>query len=88
MNVTLYKRPDGRSEVIDVRNVLPEDEQWFADHNVKISMEDIGDTIVVYADTGKVVDGEPDEFIEIANGRTCEETLSALRKQCEEDKHE
>lgn len=84
MNVTLYKRPDGRSEVIDVRNVLPEDEQWFAEHNVKISMEDIGDTIVVYADTGKVVDGEPDEFIEIANGRTCEETLSALRKQCEE----
>jgi hypothetical protein len=83
MNVTLYKRPDGRTEVIDVRNVLPEDEQWFVEHNVKVSMEDIGDTIVVYADTGNTVDGEPDEFIEIANGRTCEETLSALRKQCE-----
>ena len=34
-------------------------------------------------DTGKELDGEPDEFIEIANGRSCEETLKSLRKQCE-----
>ena len=84
MNVTVYKRPDGRSEVIDCRNVYPDDAKWFDDNQVAVSMEDIGDMIAVYADVGKEVDGEPDELIELSQGRTCEETLHALRKQCEE----
>jgi hypothetical protein len=83
MNVTIYKRPDGRSEVIDCRNVYPDDAKWFEDNHVAISMEDIGGGFAVYADTGKEVDGEPDELIELSQGRTCEETLHALREQCE-----
>ena len=85
MNVTIYKRPDGRAEVIDCRNVRAEDEQFFKQHSVAISMEDIGDQFVVYADIGKTTeDGEPDELIELSGTRSCEDTLAALRKQCQE----
>lgn len=84
MNVTIYKRPDGRTEVIDCRKIRAEDEAFFKQHNVAISMEDIGGSFAVYADIGKTdEDGEPDELIEISGSRNCEDTLSALRQQCE-----
>ncbi len=85
MNVTIYKRPDGRAEVIDCRHVHPEDEQFFQQHGVRISMEDIGGQFAIYADIGRVTeDGEPDELIELSGTRRCEDTLAALRAQCEE----
>lgn len=84
MNVTFYKSPHGRTETIDMRNVYPEDETWFAENHARISMEDLGGTFVIYADVGVVdEDGEPDEAIELSAGRSCEETLKALRSQCE-----
>lgn len=84
MKVTIYKRPDGRTEVIDCRHVRAEDEAFFKQHGVAISMEDIGGAFAVYADIGKTdEDGDPDELIEISGSRNCEDTLSALRQQCE-----
>lgn len=83
MKATLYKKPDGRQEVIDLTNILPEDEKWFTDIGAKISMEETGGEFVIYADIGIVTeDGEPDEAIEFASGRSCEQTMSSLRNQC------
>lgn len=85
MNVTIYKRPDGRAEIIDCRHVRAEDEQFFKQHCVAISMEDIGGQFAVYADIGHTdEDGEPDELIELSGTRNCEDTLAALRQQCAE----
>lgn len=83
MDVTIYKRPDGRTEIIDCRKVRAEDEQFFKQNNVRVSMEDIGGQFAVYADIGREVDGEPDELIELSGSRSCEDTLAALRQQCE-----
>ena len=86
MKVTVYKRPNGRTQEIDIKNVLPDDEAYFARNNINISMEDVGGMFAIYADIGKrSVDGEPIELIELSLGRSCEETLSALRKLCEEN---
>jgi hypothetical protein len=86
VKVTLYKQPHGRTEVIDITKVLPDDAAYFQRHRVSISMEDIGGMFAIYADIGKETeDGEPDELIELSQGRSCEETLSALRRQCEEE---
>lgn len=83
MKVTLYKRPDGRQEIIDVKNILPEDKKWFIENNAIISMEDLGDDFAVYADIGiKDEDGEPVEVLALASGRTCEQTMNAVRLQC------
>ena len=87
MIVTLYKQPHGRSEEIDISNVLPEDEAYFKRNKVRISMEEVGGQFAVYADDGtEADDGEPDELIELSQGRSCKETLSALRKLCEQRK--
>lgn len=84
MIVTLYIPPNGRTREIDVREVDADDEAWFAEHKVKLSMEEAGGTFVCYADVGKRdEDGEPDEAIEISGTRSCRETLHALRLQCE-----
>ena len=84
MIITLYKQPDGRTQEIDIKNVLPDDEAFFDHHNISISMEDVGGMFAIYADIGQTdEDGKPIELIELSQGRSCEETLSALRKLCE-----
>ena len=86
MIVTLYKQPDGRTQEIDIKNVLPDDEAYFTRNHIDISMEDVGGMFAIYADIGRMdEDGEPIELIELSQGRSCEETLSALRKLCEEE---
>lgn len=86
MIITLYKQPDGRMQEIDIKNVLPDDEAFFDHHKIRISMEDVGGMFAIYADIGQTdEDGEPIELIELSQGRSCEETLSALRKLCEEE---
>ena|GEM_PF-1859648 len=84
MEVTIYKRPHGRTEVISITNVCPDDAAYFKQQRIRISIEDVGGMFAIYADTGiKNADGEPDELIEMSKGRSCEDTLSALRKLCE-----
>lgn len=85
MKVTLYKKPNGAKEILDVTKVYLSDAAWFEEHNAALSMEETGGTFVVYADVGlEDDDGEPMEAIELANGRSCEDTMQALRIQCEE----
>jgi hypothetical protein len=84
MIVTLYIRPYGRTQEIDIKNVLPDDEAYFTRNRIGISIENVGGMFAFYADVGETDgDGEPIEFIELSQGRSCEETLSALRKLCE-----
>ena len=85
MKATVYIAPHGRAEVIEVTKVHPEDEDYFVQNNIQISMEQLAGETIVYADIGKTDDeGEPVELIEFAGTRSCEETLAALRKACEE----
>ena len=84
MLVTIFHRPDGRKEAIDIPNVKPEDAEWFQANNVHVSMEDIGGQFAVYADIGREIDGEPDEILVLSGKMNCEDTMSQLRKECEE----
>lgn len=84
MIVTIFHRPSGRQEVTEITKVKPEDAAWFAENRVKVSVEDIGGQFAVYADIGRVVDDEPDEVLVLSRGMSCEDTMSQLRKECEE----
>lgn len=84
MKVTLYKQPDGRTQELEIKNVRPEDEAWFKEHGVQLSMEDVGapgaPEFAIYAAVGE---GEGSELLELSKGRSCEDTLTELRKQAE-----
>ena len=82
LDVTLYTRPNGRTKVITVTNIYSEDADWFRSHDAKVSMEDIGEQVAIYADVGIKYDEGLNEAIELSRGRTCEETVAALRAQC------
>jgi hypothetical protein len=86
MQVTIYHRPNGRPEVLDIPNVHAEDAVWFKANNVKVSMEEDGGAgFIVYGDIGrKDEDGEPDEVLVLSGGLNCQDTLAKLRKECEE----
>lgn len=80
MKATSYKH--SQQIEIDVTNIYPEDEAFFKENDIRISMEELHNSIVVYADYGATTpDGEPDEAIAISGGRTCEDTLQALRTE-------
>ena len=83
LNVTIFVKPDARKHAVTVTNILPEDAAWFRSKGALVSMEDLGGEMAIYADIGLAVDGEPEEAIELSCGRSCKETFSALRKQCE-----
>lgn len=85
MHVTFYKKPDGRTVDLDITKVYPEDEKWFIENNVHVSMEDIGDQFVAYGDYGKERDGEPVGCMVLSGRMSCEETLHKLRLDCEEE---
>jgi len=80
LTVRYYRRPDGRMSEIDMTNIYPEDIQFF--ENYVVSMEELttGDIAVyAYPENGD----EEDEVIVFDNGRNCQETMKALRSECE-----
>lgn len=83
IEATLYQRPNGATKTIEVHNIYIEDEAWFKANGAKLSMEDHAGTFIVYADVGLThPEGDPIEAIEFSAGRTCEDTMQALRTQC------
>ena len=87
MLATVYKRPDGRAQEIDVTEISAEDAAWFIENKIAVSFEDCGNDTAVYADCGFCVDDEedesPDEIILFAGSRTCEQAMADLRAKCE-----
>ena len=83
MEVTIFMLPDGRKKVTSISNVYPDDASWFEENNVKVSIEEIGDQMAIYADIGKVYDGEPDEILILSGNMNCQDSLKKLRIECE-----
>lgn len=82
MKAMLYKRPNGQQEEIEVTNIYPEDEQWFIENQVKISMEELRTgEFAVYGDYGA-----EEEVMELDMGRSCHEVMKALRHRIEHAK--
>lgn len=75
IQVRNFVRPNGKSHMVTVPKVYPEDAKYINENKIQVSMEDIGSDFCVWFDDGHVQDGEPDEIIVLAQGRTCEETL-------------
>lgn len=87
ITATIYKLPRGQKETIEVRNIHADDAEWLIANNIKISMEELQTgEIVVYGEMpffDQDTD-EPREIMELAQGRSCEETFASLRKDCQE----
>lgn len=82
LSVRYYKRPNGTVEMIDMTNIYEEDIKFFENGDYIVSMEEltIGD-IAVYAYPSS--EDEETEICVLDHGRSCEETMRALRLECE-----
>lgn len=85
LTATVYTLPNGAKSTITVTKINPDDAAWFKAHEVDISMEQLRDgEFAIYGGLDEDEDGEPIEMIELAKGRSAEETFAALRKQCQD----
>ena len=77
MIVTIYKRPDGRTQELNITNVYEEDAKFFEDNQVRISMEELNNEFIIYGTHCDDVDGEYEQIV-FSGGRTCQESLHEL----------
>ncbi len=81
MLVTIFHHPNARRVEINLTDIYHEDEAYFRDNGVTISLEDIGGMYALYAFCKGMED--EDELVVLSQGRSCKETLKELRKECE-----
>lgn len=80
--IKLYKKPDGRVQIIECRNVHLQDLKYFQDNEIVVSMEELdANNYIVYGCPAADL-SEESEMIVFSNGRSCEETLEDLAFEC------
>ncbi len=67
--------------LIDCHKIDYEDEQYFKQHNIKVSLEELGGDIIAYG-CHYEDKTEESEVIVFANGRSCEEVMHELVERC------
>ena len=81
---TPYQRPDGRKTEHEMVNITPEDEAWYRENNIIVSMEEIApEVITIFAEYGET-EGEPDEITYIVPaGERCVLSMAKIRAKIE-----
>ena len=80
----LYHRPDGRKTEHELENITPEDEAWYRENNIIVSMEEIAPNVItIFAEYGET-EGEPDEITYIVPAKeSCEVSMAKVRARIE-----
>ena len=80
----LYHRPDGRKTEHELENITPEDEAWYRENNIIVSMEEIAPNVItIFAEYGET-EGEPDEITYIVpTKKSCEVSMAKVRARIE-----
>ena len=81
---TLYHRPDGCKTEHELENITPEDEVWYRENNIIVSMEEIAPNVItIFAEYGET-EGEPDEITYIVpTGERCVQSMAKIRARIE-----
>ncbi len=83
LTVRYYARPNGRMRELDITNIYPGDVRFFIEMDIQVSMEELSTgQFVVYACPRDDL-SEESEVMVFDNGRSCQETMKALRKEYE-----
>ena len=85
LTVRFYARPNGRMREIEMSNIYQEDIDFFVRNDIAVSLEELttGD-IVAYACPRSDL-SEESEVMVMDHGRSCEETMRALRFEYERE---
>lgn len=84
LTVRYYARPNGRMSELDMTNIYPGDVRFFIEMDIQVSIEELSTgQFVVYA-CPRDDESEESEVLVFDEGRSCQETMKALREKCEE----
>jgi len=85
LTVRYYARPNGRMREIEMSNIYQEDIDFFTENDIMVSLEELttGD-VVAYACPRSDL-SEESEVMVFAGKRNCQDTMKALRKECEKE---
>lgn len=84
MMFTVHYYNHNGEKSLDITKIRKEDAKFFLDNNIKVSMEQLNNEIIVYgcpySDTS-----EESEVIVFAGSKTCEDVMSELAEICREE---
>jgi hypothetical protein len=86
MKATLFIRPLGGKQEIDIIDIKEEDKKWFEENKIKVSIEDDNrGNYILYSDAGFVdEENEPVECIHVASIiKPCNVAMSELKDKTE-----
>ena len=85
LTVCYYARPNGRMREIEMSNIYQEEINFFTENDIVVSLEELttGD-VVVYACPRSDL-SEESEVMVFAGKRNCQDTMKALREECEKE---
>lgn len=83
LTVKYYRSPKGFVKELEIKNVYPEDIEFFESNDVVVSMEEIAGEQVVWC-CPATDDSEESEVVLFAGSKNCQDTMKELRKLYEE----
>ena len=78
---TVHYYNQNGEKLLNIRNILSEDAQYFADNNIRVSMEELAGEVIVYG-CPYSDESEESEVIVFAKNKSCEETMTELVNEC------
>lgn len=81
MSLTVHYFNRNGEQLIDCVNIGSLEEQYFKENDIKVSMEELNNEIIVYG-CPYSDESEESEVIVFAAGRDCEQTLFELAEKC------
>ena len=83
MSLTVHYFNHNGERLIDCTKVYDADKKFFQDNDIKVSMEELNNQIIVYG-CPYSDKSEESEVIVFAGNRTCEDTLHELMESCKQ----
>lgn len=81
--VRYYTRPNGHMRMIEMSNIYQEEIDFFTDNDIMVSLEELTTGAIVAYACPRDDESEESEVMVFDNGRSCQETMKALREECE-----
>jgi hypothetical protein len=83
LTVRYYARPSGRMSEIMMSEIDQSEIKFFTEANIQVSIEELANGDIVVYGCPRDDESEESEVIVFAGKRNCQETMKALRNECE-----
>jgi hypothetical protein len=83
LTVRYYVSPHGRMREIEMRNIDQSEIRFFIEMDIQVSIEELSTGDIIVYGCPRDDESEESEVMVFAGKKNCQDTMKALRKECE-----